>query len=143
DRGVLMILLWLILIPFAGGVLAWLLARRNPYAPRWISLLALAIDLALALGLWGAHYRQVGLSPHGPWLVEWVRPWVPQWGISFHLGMDGLSLLLVMLTAFLGIMAVVCSWTEIQERVGFFHFSLMWVLSGITGVFLALDLFLF
>jgi NADH-quinone oxidoreductase subunit M len=138
-----MILLWLILIPFVGGLVAWLLARWNTNAPRWISLFASAIELVLALALWGPHERQAGLSPHGPWLVQWDQPWVPQWGIRFHLGVDGLSLLLVMLTAFLGIMAVVCSWTEIQERVGFFHFSLMWVLSGITGVFLALDLFLF
>ena len=48
-----------------------------------------------------------------------------------------------MLTFFLGIMAVLASWTEIRERVGFFHFNLMWVLAGIVGVFLALDLFLF
>jgi NADH-quinone oxidoreductase subunit M len=47
------------------------------------------------------------------------------------------------LTFFLGIIAVVTSWTEIRERVGFFHFNLMWVLAGIAGVFLAVDLFLF
>jgi len=49
----------------------------------------------------------------------------------------------VLLTAFLGVMAVAASWTEIQDRVGLFHFHLMWVLAGIIGVFLALDLFLF
>ena len=48
-----------------------------------------------------------------------------------------------LLTGFLGLMAVVASWNEIQDRVGFFHFQLMWVLAGIIGVFLALDLFLF
>ncbi len=57
--------------------------------------------------------------------------------------MDGLSLLMVMLTAFLGIMSVAASWTEIKGRVGFFHFNLMWSLAGIIGVFLSLDLFLF
>jgi NADH-quinone oxidoreductase subunit M len=57
--------------------------------------------------------------------------------------MDGLSLLLVLLTVLLGLMAVVASWSEIRERVGFFHFNLLWVLAGIVGVFLALDLFLF
>src|SRR5205085_3428855 len=71
------------------------------------------------------------------------RPWIPQFGISFHFAMDGLSLLLLALTMFLGIMSVLASWTDIEERVGFFHFNLLWVLAGITGVFLALDLFLF
>ncbi len=50
---------------------------------------------------------------------------------------------MVVLSLFLGILAVGCGWKEIQERVGFYHFNLMWVLAGILGVFLALDLFLF
>src|SRR6185436_16989907 len=69
--------------------------------------------------------------------------WIPQFGISFHLGLDGLSLLLIFITLFLGFISVLCSWHEVQERVGFFHFNLLWILSGIIGVFLALDLFLF
>ena len=59
------------------------------------------------------------------------------------LALDGLSLALLLLTYFLGIMAVLSSWTEIRERVGFFHFNLLWVLAGITGVFLAMNLFVF
>src|SRR6185312_1142339 len=52
-------------------------------------------------------------------------------------------LLLLMLTFFLGIVSVLVSWREIRERVGFFHLNMLWVLAGITGVFLAIDLFLF
>ena len=48
-----------------------------------------------------------------------------------------------MLTFFLGIVSVLASWTEITEAVGFFHLNLLWVLAGIAGVFLAVDLFLF
>ena len=54
-----------------------------------------------------------------------------------------MSLVLVVLTLFLGILSVLCSWTEIRERVGFFHLNLMVILAGILGVFLSLDLFLF
>ena len=68
---------------------------------------------------------------------------MPRFGIHFHLGVDGLSLLLLALTFFLGVMSVLCSWTEIREHIGFFHLNLMWILAGIAGVFLALDLFLF
>jgi NADH-quinone oxidoreductase subunit M len=71
------------------------------------------------------------------------REWIPQLGIRFHLALDGLSLTLLLLTAFLGIMAVLSSWTEIRKRAGFFYFNLLWVVAGIIGVFLAVDLFLF
>ncbi len=70
-------------------------------------------------------------------------PWIPAFGIHFHLAVDGLSLALILLTHFLGLAAIVSSWTEITDRIGFFFFNLMWVLAGIMGVFLALDLFLF
>ena len=77
------------------------------------------------------------------WLAEVDWNWVPRFGIHFHLGVDGLSLLMLALTFFLGVMSVLCSWTEIREHIGFFHLNLMWILAGIAGVFLALDLFLF
>src|SRR5258708_5296075 len=68
---------------------------------------------------------------------------MPSFGVNFSLALDGLSLLMLLLTFFLGIFSVLISWNEIQERVGFFHFNLLWVLAGITGVFLTMDLFLF
>src|SRR5690606_31292167 len=77
------------------------------------------------------------------WLASLQVPWIPQLGISFRLDLDGLSLVLVLLTLLLGIVAVVTSWTEIQERVGLFHLNLLLTLAGVVGVFLALDLFLF
>ncbi len=138
-----MILPLLVAVPFGGGLLAWLLDRRSERAARWVALLALVAELALAIGVWVDHGRDLTLTGRGPWLEDFNRAWIPQLGIRFHLAMDGLSLLLVVLTAFLGVTAVLASWTEIRERVGFFHFQLLWVLAAITGVFLALDLFLF
>jgi NADH-quinone oxidoreductase subunit M len=89
------------------------------------------------------HYYGPGSTSHTPFAIEISRTWIPQLGISFHLAMDGLSMLLIMLTNFLGIMAVACSWNAIKERVGFFHFNLLWIVASIMGVFLAIDLFLF
>jgi NADH-quinone oxidoreductase subunit M len=77
------------------------------------------------------------------WLKECNFNWISQFGIRFHLALDGLSLALLLLTYFLGIVAILSSWTEIRQRVGFVHFNLLWVLAGITGVFLAADLFVF
>ncbi len=138
-----MILVWLIIIPLAGGLLSWFFNRWNSRLPSWISLIAIATELIVVVSLWAEHFTGVSFSTTGPWLVEVNAAWIPRWGIHFHLAMDGLSLILVTLTAFLGIMSVACSWTEIKERVGFFHFNVMAILAGIIGVFLALDLFLF
>jgi NADH-quinone oxidoreductase subunit M len=138
-----MILLWFILILMAGGIAAWIAGRWSAAAARWISLLALCLDFALGLILWIGNFDRIRLISPSAWIEEANWNWIPQFGIRFHLAMDGLSLLMVLLTFFLGIVSVLCSWTEIREGIGFFHFNLMWILAGIVGVFLAVDLFLF
>lgn len=138
-----MMLIWLIGICFTGGLLAWLIERLGSQWSRWTALAALMVDLVLAVALW-LRYGTFSVFPDGSgWITEVRWVWIPRFGITFHLALDGLSLLLVVLTLFLGILAVVISWTEIQERVGLFHLNVMWVLAGILGVFLAVDLFLF
>jgi NADH-quinone oxidoreductase subunit M len=132
------ILAALIGILLAGGLLAWYAERAGPDAPRWIALAAVTLDGLLLLPYLGP----ASAPTDGAWLVESAVPWIPRFGIGFHLGMDGLSLLLALLTVLLGAAAVVVSWTEINERVGFFHFNLLCTLAGAMGVFLALDLFL-
>jgi NADH-quinone oxidoreductase subunit M len=134
-----LLIVWLL----AGASLAGFAGLRSSKWPRWISLITLGSQLVVLLWIWVQYLGQFGLSSHGPWLIELSRPWIPQLGINFHLAMDGLSLLLVLLTDFLGLMAVAASWVSIRERVGFFHFNLLWILAALVGVFLALDLFLF
>lgn len=136
-----MILLWLILIPLLAGPLAWLAQRQHRGWPRWIALLALLLDLAIAIGFWTGHSETMPMS--GGWLAGLQIHWIPRFGISFLLAMDGLSFLLVLLTLFLGAIAVLSAWAEIQDEPGFFYFNLLWTLAGVIGVFLALDLFLF
>jgi NADH-quinone oxidoreductase subunit M len=137
-----MTLLVLILIPLLGGLLAWLAGRRRPTVARVVALVAACTHLVAAGAFWGARFagRATAL---GQWRAEVNWSWIPPFGVRFHLAADGLSALLVLLTAFLGVVSVACSWREIRDRVGFYHFTLLWVLAGITGVFLALDLFLF
>ncbi len=135
-----MILVAIIVIPMIGGLLAWLLSSRNILLTRWISLAAMLIDFALVLELWVSNYNAGGLES---WLVKFSAQWIPTFGISFSLALDGLSLLMLVLTFFLGVLAVLISWKEIKYRVGFYHFNLLWVLAGIAGVFLTMDLFLF
>lgn len=136
-----MILLLLIIILMAGGIVAGFASRWNVSIVRWIALVTVGLDFLITLNLW----IQEGLTvtTDGPWLREFYFAWIPSFGINFHLALDGLSLLMLVLTFFLGIFAVLISWNEIQYRVGFFHFNLLWVLAGIAGVFLTMDLFLF
>lgn len=138
-----MILAVLIVWLLVGGMLAWLSDRWGPAWPRRVSLILIGAHLVAMLIVWGVVLSQGERSGPGPWLLEIDVPWIPQWGVSFHLALDGLSLLLLLLADVLGIMAVAASWAGITNRVGFFHFNLLWTLAALIGVFLALDLVLF
>mgnify|MGYP006168671319 CR=1 FL=1 len=140
-----MILPWLILIPFIGGFLCWLGERFGATLPRWIALLTMSLLLGIGLYLWGTGDYTLAPAPGAEpaWALEYKVEWIKRFGISIHLALDGLSLLMILLTGLLGVLSVLCSWKEIQRHVGFFHLNLMWILGGVVGVFLALDLFLF
>ncbi|PKH24403.1 NADH-quinone oxidoreductase subunit M [Enterobacterales bacterium CwR94] len=139
-----MLLPWLILIPFIGGLLCWQCERFGTHVPRWIALLTMALTLALGLQLWmEGNYGLVQPEGVPQWQSEFILQWIPRFGITIHLAIDGLSLLMVVLTGLLGLMAVLCSWKEIADRQGFFYLNLMWILGGVIGVFLAIDMFLF
>jgi NADH-quinone oxidoreductase subunit M len=167
-----MILAWLLIITVGGGIVAWVAGWWRAAASRWVALLSLVLDLALLIFIWvscsatrgEARIADFGLrsadssngtnpqsaidnpqwvSREPPWLVQLDAPWIAPLGIRFHLGMDGLSLLLLTLTAFLGLAAVGSSWTEIRDHVPAFYLTLLWTLAGTMGVFMALDLFLF
>jgi len=115
----------------------------NSALARWIALVATLIDFALTLFLWIHHAGPITFLGSGAWLenLDWV--WISSFGIHFHLAVDGLSLLLIAVTFFVGALAILASWTEIAENVGLFYLNALWALAGIAGVFLAADLFLF
>jgi NADH-quinone oxidoreductase subunit M len=135
----------LIAVLFFGAIAAWVSERRDPNTPRWIALITLALESLLAgrllAGIPAAEITVPAAASH--WLAEVNLPWIPRFGIGFHLAADGLSLLLIALTVLLGLMAVASSWTEIGKRTGFFYFNLLACLAGTVGVFLSADLFLF
>jgi len=133
-----MILVYIIVILLTGAFLAWIAGRWNPVLPRIISLIALSIGFILIIFI-----ATQSVSDDNKWLIDYKLDWISEFGISLHLALDGLSLLMLLLTFFLGIISVIISWNEINSKVGFFHFNLLLILAGITGVFLSIDLFLF
>jgi NADH-quinone oxidoreductase subunit M len=129
-----MMLVAILVIPMLGGAIAWPLGNRYPELARLCCLTALGAALLLTMPL---------LRPGRAWLAGFNTPWIPAFGMEFRLGLDGFSWLLIVLTLALGMVAILASWREIQDKVGFFHANLMFSLAGTIGVFLALDLFLF
>jgi NADH-quinone oxidoreductase subunit M len=134
-----MILTWILVIPVVGGLLAWIASQWNASLARWIALVACGAVLGIAIGIWAWHPA----TAPGSFFLDEKSPWIPAFGVSYHLAMDGLSLLLVALTGLLGIMAVGSTWTDIREHIGQFLLLTMLLLTGILGVFLAMDLMLF
>ena len=136
-----MILVYLIFILFVGGLLCWLADRAKLADSRWLALTVLVAALLLLLL---EYFTGYGAELAGrQWLAALHVPWISRFGVGLTLAMDGLSFLMVLLTLFLGIVAVLSSWQEIERSSGFFHFNLLWTLAGVVGVFTALDLFLF
>lgn len=126
----------LIGLPLAGALLC-LLQRRSAEDCRWLALATALATLVVSIGLFVA----CG-DGSGGWLLREDAAWIPRFGIRYTLGLDGISLLLVLLTAFLHVIAVLVAWPE-QRRVPLFMALLLMLESGLMGVFLAVDLVLF
>jgi len=129
----------IIFLPLLGAVVIALTARRKESTfPRWGSLTVSLITFILSLAL---------LTRYDPTAIgfqfEEQYSWVPAWGISYHLGIDGLSLLLVLLTNLLTTISILSSFTAITHRQKEYYIFMLILQTGILGTFLALDLFLF
>ena len=136
-----MILVWMISILLLGGIICWLVAQRDQRVCKWIALIAVITAFLLPVAWYMQHTPAIVAGNN--WLIDYQMNWIPSFGISFHLAMDGLSFILILLTFLLGVLSVLCSWNEIREKTGFYFFNLLWTLAGIAGVFVAMDLFLF
>ena len=127
------------LTPGVVGLLLLLLAPRTAdRACRWVGLLASLVTLALA----GMAWARFDAASDAFQLVE-VRQWLPTVGIAYRLGVDGVSLILVLLTALLQPLVFLASWTSIATRVKGYVVAMLLLETGMLGAFLATDLFLF
>src|SRR5947199_6898781 len=107
---------------------------------RWAKHIALAgslLELAISVPLWWV------FQPAGGMQLQVDVPWIPSWGIHYAVGVDGISLFLILLTTFLMPLSILGSYTYITTRERGFYALLLVLTSGMIGVFVALDLFLF
>ena len=132
----------LLFLPLAGAFLLIPLSGRERPARRLALSIAL-VETLLACSAWLCRGNQLSsAAPKGFFLFN-DAPWIDSIGIRYTLGMDGISLLLVILTALVTVIAMLVSWRSINERVSLHYLLLLAMESGIIGVFLSLDLFLF
>ena len=133
-----MLLTAILFFPVLGMVLIAGVPGRNHGAIRRATLAVTVLHFLLALPLWWLY------DPAGePFQLVERAAWIESLGIEYHLGVDGVSILLVLLTIFLMPLAVLGSWRYIDRHVKEYHLLTLLLTTGMLGVFLALDLFLF
>jgi NADH-quinone oxidoreductase subunit M len=123
------------------GVLALLfLKEEQKDAARWVALITSLITFGISLAVL-AQFKSDTAELQMVIKLPWIQ--VGGWNISYHLGVDGLSILLLLLTTFLAPISILSTWTAIEERVKDFMLFFLLLEIGMVGVFLAQDLFLF
>ncbi len=132
------ILSLLIFLPLLGIALLVILDRKNHKLLKLTTMGISLVEFAISLPLWFWFDSKIA----GMQFTE-RHDWLPQYGINYILGLDGFSLLLVLLTTFLTPICVLATWEDIQHRVKEFMICLLALMSGMIGVFVSLDLFLF
>jgi NADH-quinone oxidoreductase subunit M len=132
------LLSWLIWLPIAGGAAVLLLGERRIAVARWIALLASVGTLALCVPLW--HHFDITTSA-----LQFVEdaPWIAPLNAWYHLGIDGIALPLIVLTAFMTPLVIVAAWATIEKRPNQ-YFAAFLIMEGLMiGVFSAADALLF
>jgi NADH-quinone oxidoreductase subunit M len=134
-HNLLSLLIWL---PIAAGVAVLLLGDRNIAAGRWVALAASLATLLLTVPLW----NQFDTHTAALQFVEKL-PWIPRFEAYYALGVDGISLPLVVLTAFMTVPVVIAAWTVIESRPAQYYAAFLIMEGLMIGVFCATDALLF
>ncbi|KAA9130264.1 NADH-quinone oxidoreductase subunit M [Marinihelvus fidelis] len=131
----LSLLIW---VPILGGVAALAAGDSRPQMAKWISLLATLVTLALCIPLYtGFDGASAAMQ------FEESRPWISAFNVNYHLGVDGFSVPLILLTAFFGPLVVIAGWEVIRDKVHQYMASFLIMEGLMVGVFSALDGLLF
>src|SRR6266850_3167016 len=137
----------LLVIPLIGAMVCLVMpVRDGGESPGWVespaarqvALWFFVLEFVVSLGLWWS------FNPADTgWQASIDTAWIPTWGVRFTLGVDGIALMMVLLTTFIMPLAVLGSWTSVRTKVRSYYALLLVLTTGMLGVFLARDLFLF
>jgi NADH-quinone oxidoreductase subunit M len=132
-----MFLTFITFLPFIGALFLVFMPKESVAAIKQTALAVAVADFLLSLSLWTnfdntTHKMQFELN------VPWIEPW----GINFHIGLDGISLLLYVMTTFLTMICVIASW-DVKKHVREYMIAMLVLSTGMLGVFISLDLFMF
>jgi NADH-quinone oxidoreductase subunit M len=125
----------LVLLPLAGTIPVLL---GDEHSAKRTALAVTVLELILSVGLWWDFDAAQG----GMQMLS-SAPWIPRWGINYRVGIDGISIFMVLLTTVMMPLSVLASWTSITRKERAFYALMLTLLTGLIGVFIALDLFVF
>jgi NADH-quinone oxidoreductase subunit M len=137
------ILSLVVFTPVIGVLIILLVPGDNHRAIRWIALLAALASLAFSLLLLTYQTVTPRLMEGSEFQFREDLEWIPAFGMGYRLGVDGLSVVLVILTTVLSVVSILYSWDPIQNRVKEYYATMLLLMVGMLGVFVSLDLFLF
>lgn len=125
-------------LPLVGMFLIFFINRENYKLIQWIAFITAVVNFIISLPLYFYFDSRT-------WAMQFVEniPWIREFGINYHMGIDGISLLLVLMTTFLSALAILSTWTAVTERVKEYMISILFLETGMIGVFCSLDFFLF
>ena len=122
----------------AGGVVEDEVVSGRAAAPRAIAFVTLLLEFVVSLGLWWA------FDPtQDAWQARAHAPWIPSWGVTFDVAVDGIAVVMILLTTLTMVLSVLGSWTSIRTRASAYYALLLVLTTGMLGVFVSLDVFLF
>jgi NADH-quinone oxidoreductase subunit M len=124
--------------PLVGALLLLFVPKQNDAAIKWIANIFAFAGFLISIPLWFWYNAQSGEFQ----FVERV-PWIPSVGAEYFLGVDGFSMLLILLTTLMGFIAILSSWNAITERLKEYYIFLLMLQTGMLGAFMSLDFLLF
>jgi NADH-quinone oxidoreductase subunit M len=139
----------LLILPTLGALAVWAHGRAlkgaaddhmeaGAMTARRLTFGILLLEFIISAGLWWSFDASTAAYQA---TIDW--PWIDSWGVKFALGIDGLSLMMVLLTTFLMPLAILGGWTSVRHKVHSYHVLMLLLTVGMLGVFVARDLFLF